>query len=120
MVEPVVGKKYKNTLVKSEAIAKILYIGEGRIFLSWTNGIENLWTKEAFSKSMEEYVPPPKKIKKTGWTNLYFKSDRVRKYCLDVHDSKEEAFRLRWKSDYYITTIEVTWEEEVPGDEDAI
>lgn len=50
------------------------------------------------------------KKKKEGWINIYRKSFGP-KTCGTIFSSKEEAYQFIIKSNNYITTIKIEWEE---------
>ena len=72
MTEPIVGKRY--ILEGTPDVGKVIFISKKYVVMEYSDGDESLWTICGFREKMKEYVPPPKKVKKTGWNGPRFKA----------------------------------------------
>lgn len=108
-----VGKKYQTHI--SGIVYTCLFVNEEGVLLHRKGILSSFWSHKQAEK-LREYTPPPKKVKKTGWMNIY---EGPTNYYGSVFSTKERAIEQRSKRKYK-ETVEVTWEEEVPGDDDEV
>ena len=118
MTEFIVGKKYTSSV--SGIIYTCLFVNEDGVLLQRNRATPNFWSIADADRSLSPYVPPPKKVKKTGWTIMY-KDSYGNITCGPYFETKntvDTCFRTSFSRNKF-AIAEITWEEEVPGDDDA-
>lgn len=110
-----VGKKYQSCT--ANIVYTCLFVNEEGVLLQKKGAPPSFWLNEHTEHHLREYTPPPKKVKKTGWMNIY---EGPTNFYGSVFSTKEGAIIHRSDARKHKETVEVTWEEEVPEDENEV